>query len=81
MTTSNCVVSRNNDLIFLNSIKDGNFRQYRGARSKADFVSFVEEKKYEELEPVPAWQDPNSWGMSVISVFYRLSMVLRVSGE
>nr|XP_054759813.1 thioredoxin-related transmembrane protein 1-like [Lytechinus pictus] len=40
--------------------KDGIFRRYLGPRTKDDLISLVEEKKYEEIEPVAGWQSPNS---------------------
>jgi len=58
-------------------VKDGSYRQYRGPRSKDDFLSFVEEHKWKELDPLSTWQSPSSIPMSLISQFYRISMVLR----
>lgn len=58
-------------------VKDGSFRQYRGSRTKEDFLSFVEDKKWEELDPLSQWQSPASIPMTVVSQFYRVSMILR----
>merc|ERR1712126_778442 len=58
-------------------VKDGVFRQYRGARDKDSFISFVEDKKWQGVEPVSDWKDPNSIQMSLVSYFFKLSMVLR----
>lgn len=58
-------------------VKDAVFRQYRGSRDTNAFVSFVEEKKWEQLEPVSKWKDPNSVQMSLISYFFKISMALR----
>merc|ERR1711872_864867 len=58
-------------------VKDGVFRQYRGARDKDSFISFVEEKKWQGVEPISSWKDPNSVQMSLVSYFFKLSMVLR----
>ena len=55
------------------------FRQYKGSRDREQFISFVEEKKWQQLEPVSSWKAPDSIQMSVLAQFFRLSMVLRVS--
>ena len=53
------------------------FRQYRGTRDKEEFTLFVEEKKWEQVEPIPNWKSPSSIQMSVVSGFFKLSMMLR----
>merc|ERR1719436_943290 len=58
-------------------VKDGVFRQYRGARDKDSFISFVEEKKWQGVEPVSDWKSPDSIQMSLVAYFFKLSMVLR----
>jgi len=58
-------------------VKDGVFRQYRGARDKDSFISFVEDKKWTQVEEISSWKDPNSIQMSLVSYFFKLSMVLR----
>merc|ERR1712180_12889 len=58
-------------------VKDGVFRQYRGARDKDSFISFVEDKKWQNVEPVSDWKSPDSIQMSLVSYFFKLSMVLR----
>lgn len=58
-------------------VKDGVFRQYRGARDKESFISYVEEKKWSSVEPVSDWKSPDSFQMSMVSYFFKLSMVLR----
>merc|ERR1711872_404481 len=58
-------------------VKDGVFRQYRGARDKDSFISFVEDKKWTGVEPVSSWKSPDSIQMSLVSYFFKLSMVLR----
>ena len=60
-------------------MKDGVFRQYKGSRDREQFISFVEEKKWQQLETVSSWKAPDSLQMSVLAQFFRLSMVLRVS--
>merc|ERR1712142_1185181 len=58
-------------------VKDGVFRQYRGARDKDSFISFVEDKKWTQVEEISSWKDPSSVQMSLVSYFFKLSMVLR----
>lgn len=58
-------------------VKDGVFRQYRGARDKDSFFSFVEEKKWVSLDPVSSWKSPQSVQMSTLAYFFKLSMMLR----
>merc|ERR1712142_706757 len=58
-------------------VKDGVFRQYRGARDKDSFISFVEDKKWTGVEPISSWKSPDSIQMSLVSNFFKLSMVLR----
>merc|ERR1711874_360738 len=58
-------------------VKDGVFRQYRGARDKDSFISFVEDKKWTGVEPISTWKSPDSIQMSLVSYFFKLSMVLR----
>lgn len=41
------------------------------------FVSFVEEKKWEKIEPVSKWKHPSSLQMSLVSYFFKISMALR----
>ena len=59
------------------SVKNGVFRQYRGARDKDSFISFVEDKKWSQIEEVAAWTHPDSVQMTMVSYFFKLSMVLR----
>ena len=66
-----------NLIIFYFSVKNGVFRQYRGTRDKDEFISFVEEKKWEQVEPIPGWKSPSSIQMSIVSGFFKLSMMLR----
>ncbi|KAK7053114.1 Thioredoxin-related transmembrane protein 1 [Halocaridina rubra] len=58
-------------------VKEGVFRQYRGSRDKDEFMSFVEEKRWEAVEEIPSWKSPGSFQMSVVAQFFKLSMVLR----
>lgn len=63
---------------FSYSVLDGEFRQYKGSRDQDSFRSFVVEKKWQQVEPVPYWKSPNSLQMTVVSTFFKLSQTLRV---
>uniref|UniRef100_A0A182NS48 Thioredoxin domain-containing protein n=1 Tax=Anopheles dirus TaxID=7168 RepID=A0A182NS48_9DIPT len=56
---------------------NGEFRQYKGPRDMSSFMSFVEEKKWETLEQVSAWRNPDSIQMSFVSLFFKLSHFLK----
>jgi len=58
-------------------VKDKQFRPYRGPRSKDDFLLFIEEKRWQSIEPISTWYSPDSLLMGGISGFYRISMEMR----
>ncbi|KAJ9588366.1 hypothetical protein L9F63_018292 [Diploptera punctata] len=58
-------------------VLEGEFRQYRGARDKDAFISFIEEKKWKTIDAIPGWKSPSSLQMSVVSYFFKLSQILR----
>lgn len=60
------------------SVKDGVFRQYRGSRDKDEFMSFIEEKRWEEIEEVPAWKSPASMQMSIVAQFFKVGKGLQL---
>ena len=43
------------------SAKDGEFRTYTGARKENDLLSFVDDKKWKDIEPISSWTNPNSF--------------------
>ncbi|KAM3595454.1 uncharacterized protein V6R79_023641 [Siganus canaliculatus] len=57
--------------------KDGIFRKYQGARTKDDFLSFVDEQKWQSVEPVSSWLGPSSFLMNSMSALFKLSMFIR----
>ncbi|XP_026195252.1 thioredoxin-related transmembrane protein 1 [Anabas testudineus] len=57
--------------------KDGVFRKYQGARTKEDFLSFVDEQKWKAVEPVSSWFGPSSILMNSMSALFKLSMFIR----
>lgn len=64
--------------IHYSSVINGEFRQYKGSRDMNSFMTFVEEKKWQALEPISSWKKPDSIPMSVLSWFFRLSHFLKV---
>uniref|UniRef100_H3C211 Thioredoxin-related transmembrane protein 1 n=1 Tax=Tetraodon nigroviridis TaxID=99883 RepID=H3C211_TETNG len=61
--------------------KDGVFRRYQGARTKDDFLSFVDEQKWKAVDPVSSWFGPSSFLMKCASASARgcnLSMFIRL---
>ncbi|KAF7710313.1 thioredoxin-related transmembrane protein 1 [Silurus meridionalis] len=57
--------------------KDGVFRRYQGARTKEDFLSFIDEKKWQSIEPISTWFGPSSFMMNMMSALFKLSMFIR----
>lgn len=58
-------------------VLNGEFRQYKGSRDLNTLMTFVEEKKWQALEPVSAWSKPDSIQMSLVSQFFKLSNFLK----
>lgn len=57
--------------------KDGVFRKYHGARTKDDFLTFIDEQKWKSIEPVSSWFGPSSFLMNAMSALFKLSMFIR----
>ncbi|KAM3871181.1 thioredoxin-related transmembrane protein 1 [Diretmus argenteus] len=57
--------------------KDGVFRKYQGARTKDDFLSFIDEQKWQAIEPISSWFGPSSILMNSMSALFKLSMFIR----
>lgn len=55
----------------------GQFRQYHGTRDKESFMSFIEQRKWETVDAIPAWKSPASFHMGITAHFFKLSQVLR----
>ncbi|KAL3275967.1 hypothetical protein HHI36_020699 [Cryptolaemus montrouzieri] len=58
-------------------VLNGEFRQYKGSRDKESLINFIEEKKWQDVDPVPGWKSPNSIQMTIVSSFFKLSQNLR----
>ncbi|XP_044766481.1 thioredoxin-related transmembrane protein 1-like [Coccinella septempunctata] len=58
-------------------VLNGEFRQYKGSRDRESLMTFIEERKWQQVDPVPGWKSPNSLQMSVVSSFFKLSQNLR----
>ncbi|KAJ8290552.1 hypothetical protein GJAV_G00014390 [Gymnothorax javanicus] len=57
--------------------KDGNFRRYLSSRTVEDFQSYITEKKWEVVEPVPGWKSPSSIVMTGMAGLFQLSVWIR----
>uniref|UniRef100_A0A7E4VNY9 Thioredoxin-related transmembrane protein 1 n=1 Tax=Panagrellus redivivus TaxID=6233 RepID=A0A7E4VNY9_PANRE len=58
-------------------VKDGVFRPYQGPRDKNNFISFIEDKRWSAIDPLPSYKHPNSPQMTVVAYFFKLSMAVR----
>ncbi|XP_058825812.1 thioredoxin-related transmembrane protein 1 isoform X2 [Topomyia yanbarensis] len=58
-------------------VLNGEFRQYKGPRDLNSLMTFIEEKKWQTLDPVSAWSKPDSIQMSIVSQFFKLSHFLK----
>lgn len=58
-------------------VKDGIFRQYRSSRDKDSLMNFIEDEKWKSLDTISSWKSPQSFQMSIVSYFFKLSMTLR----
>ncbi|XP_030381744.1 thioredoxin-related transmembrane protein 1-like [Scaptodrosophila lebanonensis] len=58
-------------------VKDGEFRQYRGARDGDSLLFFVKNQQWLSTEPLSAWKKPDTIHMSVLSYFFKLSHTLK----
>ncbi|XP_043912495.1 thioredoxin-related transmembrane protein 4 [Protopterus annectens] len=57
--------------------RDGVFHRYHGSRTTEDLQSYIKEKKWEVVEPVPGWKSPSSFLMTGMSGLFRLSAWIR----
>ncbi|XP_020835887.1 thioredoxin-related transmembrane protein 1 isoform X3 [Phascolarctos cinereus] len=57
--------------------RDGEFRRYQGPRTKKDFISFINDKEWKNIEPISSWFGPGSFLMSSMSALFQLSMWIR----
>ncbi|CAH2061811.1 unnamed protein product, partial [Iphiclides podalirius] len=58
-------------------VKDGEFRQYKGPRDSEAMLSYVEQERWKSVEPISAWKSPDSFQMSLVAYFFKLSQSLR----
>ncbi|CAH1791256.1 unnamed protein product, partial [Owenia fusiformis] len=58
-------------------VKDGVFRQYKGERSEHALITFLDEKKYEMLEPIAWYWSPSSPQMAVVGMLFKAAMIIR----
>ncbi|XP_062129978.1 thioredoxin-related transmembrane protein 1 isoform X2 [Drosophila sulfurigaster albostrigata] len=58
-------------------VKDGEFRQYRGARDAEALLYFLKKKSWQAIEPLSSWKKPDTIHMSLLSYFFKLSHTLK----
>ncbi|GBP26918.1 Thioredoxin-related transmembrane protein 1 [Eumeta japonica] len=58
-------------------VKNGEFRQYKGPRDAQSMVEFVHSQRWKQTEPIPSWKAPDSFQMSLVANFFKLSQILR----
>ncbi|XP_033736201.1 thioredoxin-related transmembrane protein 1-like [Pecten maximus] len=58
-------------------VKDGVFRQYKGGRKENELVSFIDDKKWEVIEPVVWYLSPSSIQMGAVGFFFKAAMQIR----
>uniref|UniRef100_A0A2H1WN25 SFRICE_009042 n=1 Tax=Spodoptera frugiperda TaxID=7108 RepID=A0A2H1WN25_SPOFR len=56
---------------------DGEFRQYKGPRDVESMLGYVEDQRWKQTDPVPAWKAPHSVQMTLVAEFFKLSQALR----
>ncbi|XP_022828605.1 thioredoxin-related transmembrane protein 1-like [Spodoptera litura] len=56
---------------------DGEFRQYKGPRDVESMLGYVEDQRWKQTDPVPAWKAPHSIQMTLVAEFFKLSQALR----
>lgn len=49
------------------SVKDGEFRQYKSARSLSDLQKFINDEEWKEIAPGSSWSSPTS-AMYVVAI-------------
>ncbi|XP_062129977.1 thioredoxin-related transmembrane protein 1 isoform X1 [Drosophila sulfurigaster albostrigata] len=60
-------------------VKDGEFRQYRGARDAEALLYFLKKKSWQAIEPLSSWKKPDTIHMSLLSYFFKLSHTLKTT--
>ncbi|XP_072045706.1 thioredoxin-related transmembrane protein 1-like [Amphiura filiformis] len=57
---------------------DGEFRRYMGPRTENDIITFIEDRKFHDVETVASWRAPDSISMGIVSFIFKVSMKVRV---
>lgn len=66
-------------ILYSFSVKNGVFRYYKMGRDKDSMISFIKERKWEQVEAISSWKAPDSIQMSLVAQFFKLSQKVRVS--
>lgn len=66
-----------NLVLLISSIKNGEFRQFKGSRSLKGLMVFVKDQKWRDIEPLPWWKSPGSYLMGFLGLMFKLSVLLK----
>ncbi|XP_053386576.1 thioredoxin-related transmembrane protein 1-like [Mercenaria mercenaria] len=58
-------------------VKDGVFRQYVSGRTESDLITFVDDKRWQDVQPVSRWTAPDSIQMGMVGLFFKMAMKIR----
>ncbi|XP_070493502.1 thioredoxin-related transmembrane protein 1 [Chironomus tepperi] len=58
-------------------VNKGEFRRYSGTRDINAFMSFIEDKKWADIDVISGWKKPDGVAMGILSWFFRLSHFLK----
>ncbi|KAI0216565.1 Thioredoxin-related transmembrane protein 1 [Lamellibrachia satsuma] len=58
-------------------IKDGDFRIYHGLRDEYELISYLDDKKWEQQQPLAWYRKPTSVTMASLGMFFQAAMTVR----
>ncbi|KAH3712115.1 thioredoxin-related transmembrane protein 1-like [Dreissena polymorpha] len=58
-------------------VKKGVFRQYLGGRQETDLITYIDDKKWQDVQPVSKWLTPDSIQMGLVGLFFKFAMKIR----
>lgn len=63
--------------MIFHSVKNGEFRQYKGPRDVTALKDMIIQRTWKSIEPVSGWTHPNSYSMGAVAHFFKLSHYLK----
>ncbi|WAR20210.1 TMX1-like protein [Mya arenaria] len=64
--------------VSVGTVDNGVFRQYRGGRQETDLITFIDDKKWNDIDPVSKWISPDSLQMGMVGLFFKFAMTIRI---